>query len=320
MDLNRILRDLKTAQNTLAAATECLRNLAEGRKQPVRPLPVSKRRIDVRGRDFYGWSVQQVEKMRSGEKFDRRHVATEIEQIGRCYEAAWLRDALRDLIEEQIARDDKARRRYANYCNAHSEILDILKRSPSLTPQLPEFLKQVYKSCLQERDLKKRLPKKCPYTLSDLGLPRNYVAVEPEYDQDFYGWAIDQSRRIRAGEQFDVENVTDELRSLGRVKSDRLKRGLAEVMAARLEWQYAPHEKSYSGSLWILAEDTARNHVLETLRANRSLRTELPKLLPAAYSTAVFRATIVLDELDDIFPAKCPWTLADLGLIQLPKL
>ncbi len=38
------------------------------------------------------------------------------------------------------------------------------------------------------------------------------------YDEDFYGWTMEQARLLRAGEfaRLDIENVAEELESIGR--------------------------------------------------------------------------------------------------------
>src|SRR3954453_11947076 len=89
-------------------------------------------------RDYYGGCNQQVEKIRAGQNFDRENVASEIENIGRYYDRFFIREALLDLVEMLLLTDPSQRHYFV--WRSRDEILDALKRSPSLIPRMPELI------------------------------------------------------------------------------------------------------------------------------------------------------------------------------------
>jgi T5SS/PEP-CTERM-associated repeat protein len=65
------------------------------------------------------------------------------------------------------------------------------------------------------------------------GMPRNCV----NYEEDFYGWTVEQSRLLRSGElsAIDVGNIAEEIESMGRSERRELKSQLVVLVAHLLK-------------------------------------------------------------------------------------
>jgi hypothetical protein len=98
-------------------------------------------------------------------------------------------------------------------------------------------------------------------------MPRNSVA----YDEDFFAWTQEQARLLRAGEfsQMDVENVAEELESMGRSDKRELRSRLVLLIMHLLKWQYQPGFRSRSCTSTIGEQ---RDQVKEVLDDSPSLR------------------------------------------------
>ena len=59
------------------------------------------------------------------------------------------------------------------------------------------------------------------------------------YDRDFYAWANEQAALIRAGrlEEVDLENVAEEIESMGRSERRELINRLAVLLLHVLKWK-----------------------------------------------------------------------------------
>jgi hypothetical protein len=69
-----------------------------------------------------------------------------------------------------------------------------------------------------------------------------------DYDHDFYAWTFEQAARLRNGcwTELDVENIAEELESLGRSEKRELISRLSVLLTHLLKWQYQPGLRSKS--------------------------------------------------------------------------
>src|SRR6516162_3998984 len=69
-------------------------------------------------------------------------------------------------------------------------------------------------------------------------MPRNSV----RYDEDFYGWTVEQSRLLRSGElsTIDAANIAEEIESMGRSDRRELKSRLVVLVMHLLKWRHQP--------------------------------------------------------------------------------
>src|SRR5690348_30226 len=109
-------------------------------------------------------------------------------------------------------------------------------------------------------------------------MPRNSAA----YDDDFYAWTQDQARLLRSGElsQLDVENLAEELESMGRSDRRELDSRLEVLLVHLLKWQVQTEFRSRSWSGTIREQ---RSRVEDLLNESPSLRRLVAQVRPALY-------------------------------------
>jgi hypothetical protein len=138
------------------------------------------------------------------------------------------------------------------------------------------------------------------------------------YERDFYAWTHAQANLLR-NHQFtnlDLDNLIEEIESMGRSERRQLINRLEILLMHLLKWQ---HQSALRGRSWELTITEQRRRIAKLLRANPSLRTDLPDLLTEAYDDATFSAMRETGLPETTFPTTCPFTLAEaLGEGWLP--
>jgi hypothetical protein len=129
------------------------------------------------------------------------------------------------------------------------------------------------------------------------------------YERDFYTWANEQAALIRAGkfDRIDIENIAEELETLGRSEARELESRYAVLLAHLLKWRYQPRLRGPSWRRSITRERT--KEIPKHLAANPGLRARQQKLFEDAYQTARDKA---IDETflpESTFPTNCPFTM-----------
>jgi hypothetical protein len=127
------------------------------------------------------------------------------------------------------------------------------------------------------------------------------------YDRDFYAWANHQAALLRAGDlsQADIENIAEEIESMGRGERNQLTNRLAVLLAHLLKWRLQPERR---GRSWQLTIREQRRRAGRVLDQNPSLRGSLDAIMEDAYGDAVLMAERETDLPEHVFPAACPWT------------
>ena len=79
------------------------------------------------------------------------------------------------------------------------------------------------------------------------------------YDRDFYAWANEQAALLRAGRltEADIENIAEEIESMGRSEKRELVGRLAILLQHLLKWQFQPGRRSAS---WLFPADCPYSH------------------------------------------------------------
>ncbi|MFM6210081.1 DUF29 domain-containing protein, partial [Planktothrix sp.] len=69
------------------------------------------------------------------------------------------------------------------------------------------------------------------------------------YEHDFYGWTQKQAQLLREQKwhHLDLNNLIEEIESLGRQERQQLRNRLSILMAHLLKWEYQPTKRSRSG-------------------------------------------------------------------------
>ncbi|WP_296699978.1 DUF29 domain-containing protein [Thiocapsa sp. UBA6158] len=131
------------------------------------------------------------------------------------------------------------------------------------------------------------------------------------YDRDFFAWANEQAALLRAGRlaAADIENIAEEIESMGRSEKRELLSRLAILLMHMLKWQAQPmlRGNSWRGTIRIQRREIARH-----LADNPSLKAKLPEILSAAYGDAVLLAANETGLAESAFPSLNPWRFDEI--------
>ncbi len=130
---------------------------------------------------------------------------------------------------------------------------------------------------------------------------------EQLYDQDFYAWANQQAGLLRAGKlaEADIENIAEEIESMGKSEKRELKNRLSILLLHLLKWQYQPEHRSAS---WQATIRVQRRDLADHMLDNPSLNAVLPQAIEQAYGNAVIEAAVETNLLETTFPETCAWS------------
>lgn len=136
--------------------------------------------------------------------------------------------------------------------------------------------------------------------------------IDPErlagYEEDFALWSAEQAALIRAGkfERVDLENVAEEIESLGTSDRHQIATRLEVLLTHLLKWERQPEHRSRSWSSTIRSQ---REAILDLLEESPSLKpypaTQIAKRYPRARDKTAEETTIFLNN----FPETCPYTI-----------
>ena len=131
------------------------------------------------------------------------------------------------------------------------------------------------------------------------------------YEADFYTWANEQAALIRAGkfDQIDIENIAEELETLGRSEARELKSRYRVLLAHLLKWVCQPNQRSRSWRHTINRE--RKVEIPDHLAENPGLKARQHELFEAAYRGAREDAIGETGLPDILFPEDCPFTLEE---------
>jgi hypothetical protein len=127
------------------------------------------------------------------------------------------------------------------------------------------------------------------------------------YDRDFYAWTHEQAALLRSGrlDAADIDNIAEEIESMGRSEKRELVSRLAVLLQHLLKWRFQPDFRSNS---WRLTIEEQRNSLADHLDENPSLRAQLDRALETAYRSARLKAAAETGLARDSFPEVCPFT------------
>jgi hypothetical protein len=131
------------------------------------------------------------------------------------------------------------------------------------------------------------------------------------YDQDFYQWTQEQAGLLKIGalSQLDVENLIEEIESMGKSQKKELISRLTVLIAHLLKWDYQPERRGRSWELTIKAQRVQiRRHISE----NPSLKSMLLNAVILAYEVATISAAAETGLPESAFPETCPYTVEQL--------
>nr|WP_166143901.1 DUF29 domain-containing protein [Methylosinus sp. RM1] len=128
----------------------------------------------------------------------------------------------------------------------------------------------------------------------------------PLYETDFYAWAKEQAALLRAGRlsAADLENIAEEIDSMGRSEKRELVSRLSVLLARLLKWRFQP---ALRGNSWRLSIREQRLRIRRHLEDNPSLKALLDVAMAEGYELAAIVAQRETGLGDDAFPPTCPW-------------
>lgn len=130
-------------------------------------------------------------------------------------------------------------------------------------------------------------------------------------DDDFALWATEQAALIRAHrfERLDVENVAEELESLGRGDKYQIDSRMEVLLAHLLKWEFQPGQRSSS---WKATLFEQRYRIGRLLKESPSLRGRPGETLGGSYVIGRFEAIRETGLPETVFPETCPYTIEQI--------
>ena len=127
------------------------------------------------------------------------------------------------------------------------------------------------------------------------------------YDRDFYAWANEQAALLRSGQlsAADIENIAEEIESMGKAEKRELISRLAVLLLHLLKWQFQPNKR---GSSWEATIKIQRRDLSRHLKDNPSLKSKVPEVTEDAYGNALIEAAAETGLRESTFPPACPWS------------
>jgi hypothetical protein len=131
------------------------------------------------------------------------------------------------------------------------------------------------------------------------------------YEQDFHAWTQQQAELLRSGrfQALDVENLVEELDSLGKQQRQELRNRLGVLLGHLLKWQYQPEARSKS---WWATIHEQRRRIRELLEDNPSLKPYLPEAIARGYTDGLDIVNRETPLFPDQLPPTCAFTAAEI--------
>ena len=131
------------------------------------------------------------------------------------------------------------------------------------------------------------------------------------YDTDYYAWSNQQAALLRAGKlsEADIENIAEEIESMGKGEKRELVNRLRVLMLHLLKWQFQPNMR---GPSWQVTIKSQRIDLARHMKDNPSLKSQIADAVEWAFEGARLEAMIETGLAEDAFPQKCPWTFAQM--------
>lgn len=133
------------------------------------------------------------------------------------------------------------------------------------------------------------------------------------YETDFAEWAFQQAALLKAGrlEDLDIENLTEEIESMGRSEQRALHSRMERLITHLLKWQYQP---THRGNSWKRTVMEQRRSLEKLFRYSPSLRAKLDdgEWLKEVWKDGVFFASTENGLPESHFPAEPVWTAGQI--------
>jgi hypothetical protein len=138
------------------------------------------------------------------------------------------------------------------------------------------------------------------------------------YDKDFCLWTETMAAALRSGDfsQLDLENLAEEIASLGRSDRRAIESRLTVLLMHLLKWQFQPTLRSGSWQGTIVEQ---RTRIRKLLQESPSLRSFFESVVDECYGDAIVQAAAETGLAIAVFPSDCPYAIeAILNVEFLP--
>lgn len=146
-------------------------------------------------------------------------------------------------------------------------------------------------------------------------LPKSLItkSKQTNYQQDFFAWLNEQASLLKSKNfsNLDIENLVEELESMGRSEQRELKSRMIVLVMHLLKWQFQPEK---NGESWRKTIYEQRKQIALVLEDSPSLKNFLhdETWLQNVWQYAVKDAVEETSLKKSIFPAEPIWQVSDI--------
>ena len=126
------------------------------------------------------------------------------------------------------------------------------------------------------------------------------------YDEDFLAWTEQQAALVRAGhlDQLDLDNLAEELDTMGRSEWGELENRLEVLLTHMLKCDHQPEKRMRS---WDATINEQRTRLRRLFRRSPSVRRDLGLAMAEIYPDARHQAAIETGLDDEVLPEELPY-------------
>jgi hypothetical protein len=127
------------------------------------------------------------------------------------------------------------------------------------------------------------------------------------YEADFYAWTQEQARllRERRWDDLDLENLVDEVESVGKSDKHQIESRLEILLAHLLKWKYQPGGR---GNSWMATIFEQRGRIARLVEDSPSLREFQRQEVSRSYVAGRLLAAKETGIAFGLFPEECPFS------------
>ena len=130
------------------------------------------------------------------------------------------------------------------------------------------------------------------------------------YEHDAFKWFNENAKLLREKkfELIDIENIAEELESMGKSERKELKNYLIQLFLHLLKWKYQTAKR---GASWESSIRIHRRHAKNQIDKNPSLKGVIVEIIDDAYEDAKDEASQETGLALETFPEKMPFTFEE---------
>ena len=138
-------------------------------------------------------------------------------------------------------------------------------------------------------------------------IPAPSTSHQQLYDADFLEWVDQTAELLKQGrfDELDIENLIEEVETLGRSERNALKSNLSVLLMHLLKWQYQPSKRTDSWKSTIFEH---RDRIQLSLESSPSLKNYYMETLKKRYAVARKKAALETELDISTFPVECSYT------------